>query len=96
MIDLLECLFCDRRSPSRFLNKSEHSRWLISTRFSLPETLRAACSAIAGHLTAIDISVTFDVPVGPAIVVMTLGIALLWYSVLWGFRVRPSGSSLAD
>ncbi|KPQ27546.1 MAG: hypothetical protein HLUCCX14_14225 [Marinobacter excellens HL-55] len=68
----------------------------MSTRFSLPETLRAACSAIAGHLTAIDISVAFDVPVGPAIVVMTLGIALLWYSVLWGFRVRPSGSSLAD
>jgi|UPI0004BBF9EC hypothetical protein len=62
----------------------------MSTRFSLPETLRAACSAIAGHLTAIDISVAFDVSVGPAIVIMTLGIALLWYLVLCGFGARPS------
>jgi zinc/manganese transport system permease protein len=56
----------------------------------------AACCAVAGHLAAIGLSIAFDVPVGPAIVVMTLGIALLWYSVLCGFGARLSAAVLSD
>ena len=56
----------------------------------------AAGCAIAGHLAAISYSVVFDVPVGPAIVVATLGMALLWLAGLSGFsaaeNLRPLGT----
>ncbi|MGM0953045.1 MAG: ABC transporter [Pseudomonadota bacterium] len=55
----------------------------------------AACCAIAGHLAAIGFSVVFDVPVGPAIVVATLAMSLLWFVVLRGLTAqnfRPLGS----
>lgn len=44
----------------------------------------AVCCAIAGHLTAIGVSVAFDLPVGPAIVVATLAMTLFWLIVLRG------------
>ncbi|KAA1175740.1 ABC transporter [Marinobacter salinexigens] len=45
----------------------------------------SSCCAIAGHLAAIGVSVAFDVPVGPAIVVATLAMTLFWFIVLRGF-----------
>jgi zinc/manganese transport system permease protein len=50
--------------------------------------LLAACCAIAGHLTAIVVSVAFDVPVGPAIVVATFAMSLLWFVALRGFAAQ--------
>ncbi|WP_372966517.1 metal ABC transporter permease [Marinobacter sp.] len=51
----------------------------------------AAICAILGHFSAIVYSVISDVPVGPAIVVSTLIVALLWLAVSCGFsdRFRP-------
>ena len=50
----------------------------------------AACCGMAGHLTAVIISVAFDVPVGPAIVVATLVISLFWYVALSRRQSRSS------
>ncbi|WP_372999292.1 ABC transporter [Marinobacter sp.] len=52
----------------------------------------AACCGIAGHLSAVVVSVMFDVPVGPAIVVATLAMSLLWLLVLRGFAVQNPGA----
>lgn len=54
--------------------------------------LLAACCGIAGHLSAVVVSVTLDVPVGPAIVVATLAMSLLWLLVLRGFAAQNSGA----
>eukprot|EP00747_Dinoflagellata_sp_TGD_P102657 gnl/TRDRNA2_/TRDRNA2_168732_c1_seq1.p3 gnl/TRDRNA2_/TRDRNA2_168732_c1~~gnl/TRDRNA2_/TRDRNA2_168732_c1_seq1.p3 ORF type:complete len:126 (+),score=6.68 gnl/TRDRNA2_/TRDRNA2_168732_c1_seq1:52-378(+) len=54
--------------------------------------LLAACCGIAGHLSAVVVSVTFDVPVGPAIVVATLAMSLLWLLVLRGLAAQNSGA----
>ena len=58
--------------------------------------LLAACCAGGGHLSAIGVSVAFDVPVGPAIVVATLGLSLIWYSALGGCQGRSSSAILSD
>ncbi|WP_323753456.1 ABC transporter [Marinobacter sp.] len=51
--------------------------------------ITAALCAIAGHLTAIAGSAVFDVPVGPAIVLTTLVLALLWFGILSPRTLRP-------
>lgn len=48
----------------------------------------SACSAIAGHLAAIGVSVATDVPVGPAIVVSTLAMSLVWLIFLHGLAAQ--------
>jgi zinc/manganese transport system permease protein len=50
--------------------------------------LVAALCAITGQLSAIICSVVADVPVGPAIVVSTLVMALLWLAILNRFAAR--------
>lgn len=52
----------------------------------------AACCGIAGHLCAVVVSVMFDVPVGPAIVVATLAMSLLWLLVLRGLAAQNPGA----
>ncbi|MBU2953384.1 metal ABC transporter permease [Marinobacter sp. F3R08] len=56
----------------------------------------AACCAIAGQLMAIVVSVTFDVPVGPAIVVSILAISLFWLIIMRGFEARSLSDIPAD
>lgn len=53
---------------------------------------QAACCGIAGHLSAVVVSVMFDVPIGPAIVVATLAMSLLWLLVLRGFAAQNPGA----
>ena len=52
----------------------------------------AACCGIAEHLCAVVVSVMFDVPVGPAIVVASLAMSLLWLLVLRGLAAQNPGA----
>jgi len=64
---------------------------ILGTLAGKTPSLAAGC-AIAGHLSAIGLSVAFDVPVGPAIVVATLAMSLLWLFVLRGLAAQNPGA----
>lgn len=49
----------------------------------------AAFVAISGHLAGLVCSVTFDLPVGPAVVVAMLGVTLMVYGALRLLPLRP-------